>query len=60
MVALYLLFATVQLNKLTEPEGLALAATGVALEAIPQISAQGGHDLCPIGHSRARRQGIPK
>lgn len=35
----YLFWAHAQLSKLLDPEGLALAATGAALEAMPQASA---------------------
>ena len=38
VIAIYLLWATSQLNILLDPEGMAEAATGVAVESIPEVS----------------------
>ncbi len=38
LVGLYLAWGASQVNKIFDPEGLALAATGVAVEAVPEAS----------------------
>jgi len=38
LVGVYLAWAASQVNKLLDPEGLALAATGVAVEAVPEAA----------------------